>query len=33
MKGKSASFRIGKVRAYRRGKVWYLQYCDGSDVM
>jgi site-specific recombinase XerD len=25
-KQKSVSFRVGKVRAYRRGKVWYLCY-------
>jgi hypothetical protein len=25
---KCASFRIGRVRAYRRGRVWYLRYCE-----
>ena len=28
MRQKSASFRVGKVRAYRRGRVWYLCYHD-----
>ncbi len=31
MKGKTASFRVGKVRAYRRGRVWYLQYYEGGQ--
>jgi hypothetical protein len=31
MKGKTASFRVGKVRAYRRAKVWYLQYYEGAS--
>jgi integrase len=22
------SFRVGRVRAYRRGRVWYLRYCE-----
>jgi hypothetical protein len=26
MPNKSVAFRIGKVRAYRRGQVWYLCY-------
>ena len=30
MKGKTASFRVGKVCAFRRGKVWYLQYYEGG---
>ena len=25
-----SSFRIGKVQAYRRGKVWYLCYHDNG---
>jgi integrase len=31
MKGKTASFRVGKVRAYRRAKVWYLQHYEGGQ--
>lgn len=31
MKGKTTSFRVGKVRAYRRGSVWYLQYYEGGQ--
>lgn len=31
MKGKGASFRVGRVRAYRRGRVWYLQYYEGGQ--
>ena len=30
MAPKAASFRVGKVRAYRRGKVWYLQLLRGG---
>ena len=30
MKGKTASFRIGKVSAFRRSKVWYLCYYEGG---
>lgn len=32
MRAKSASFRIGKVRAYRRGRVWYLYYHEQASV-
>ena len=31
MKGKTESFRVGKVHAYRRAKVWYLQYYEGGS--
>ena len=31
MKGNSASFRVGKVRAYRRGKIWYLHYYEAGQ--
>ena len=31
MKGKTASFRVGKVSACRRGKVWYLCYYEGGQ--
>lgn len=31
MKGKIASFRVGKVRAYRRGRVWYLHYYEAGQ--
>ncbi len=31
MKGKVASFRVGKVRAYRRGRVWYLHYYEAGQ--
>jgi integrase len=27
---KSASFRVGKVRAYRRSRIWYLCYHDNG---
>jgi len=27
----SKSFRIGKVQAYLRGKVWYLCYCENGQ--
>ena len=30
MSPKTTSFRVGKVRAYRRGKVWYLSYYEGG---
>jgi len=30
MTQKSASFRVGKVRVYRRGKVWYLSYHENG---
>jgi hypothetical protein len=30
MKGKTASFRVGKVSAFRRSKVWYLCYSEGG---
>jgi len=28
MGSKTASFRVGRVRAYRRGQVWYLAYSE-----
>src|SRR6516164_9770191 len=28
MRGPAKSFRVGRVRAYLRGRVWYLQYVD-----
>ena len=31
MQGKSKSFRVGKVAANFRGKVWYLCYVDGGQ--
>ncbi|MGO8745413.1 MAG: tyrosine-type recombinase/integrase [Thermoguttaceae bacterium] len=31
MKGKATSFRVGKVRAYRRSRIWYLQYCEAGQ--
>ncbi len=30
MRCSAKSFRVGKVRAYLRGRVWYLQYVDGG---
>ncbi len=30
MRCTAKSFRVGKVRAYLRGQVWYLQYCEGG---
>jgi integrase len=30
MKGKTASFRVGKVSAFRRSKIWYLCYYEGG---
>jgi hypothetical protein len=30
MRCRAKSFRVGKVRAYLRGQVWYLQYVDGG---
>jgi integrase len=31
MSKKSLSFRVGKVRAYRRGSVWYLCYYENGS--
>ena len=31
MRQMSVSFRVGKVQAYLRGKVWYLCYHDNGQ--
>lgn len=28
--GRDASFRIGRVKAYRRGQIWYLYYFENG---
>ncbi len=31
MRCKTKSFRVGKVRAFQRGRVWYLHYYEAGQ--